>query len=544
MSSMMSQIALTALREKAKEEALSKKLSSLDKKARQNYKKKMKKKAKEAKALSFGNNGEAVDKSKWMGVDSDSENGSNEETNNSDVEPDWDMLESILPNDAFIALKETHALKKKGGKDDGSKIQDNCNTSNNDNSNSNCNNTSKDKEEIQPSKDSQTSLGDPSGNDDAGYWDKWFETVSKGTRFEWYVSTFEIAGILETFAVRGKGGYFKNLEVLHGGSGNSEMIFDFVGKPYNIKKQTALDISGVAINEMNSKLEKLQLSSDTAVEFLLQDVLLPLPFEDESYDAWIDKGLIDAMFDSFSDSNQANIGKLFNHANRILRNDSPYICITLAEEHILKLFLHTLSESVEWSTLNIIALNPAEKKSALRPFAFVFVKSGEKCGEKSVCFYPEGETSTSRVIQEPTFECVNKVICNSRDAFKSNFEEEAKKSSESSTTTGESQQLSLIKLQIKPYESETDLQEFLEKLKSSQSIQTNFNPALQFKSSALVPLAFGIKRLDVEVIINTNQVDELLLLIEEEHEDEVQSVDLESCVMVGDIAGMVKGNIK
>lgn len=62
-------------------------------------------------------------------------------------------------------------------------------------------------------------------------------------------------------------------------------------------------------------------------------------FEDEAFSAVIDKATIDALIPDEKPETLVGGRKYFREVCRLLKNGGRYICITLLQEHILKLLL-------------------------------------------------------------------------------------------------------------------------------------------------------------------------------------------------------------
>jgi len=182
----------------------------------------------------------------------------------------------------------------------------------------------------------QEALGDPSGNDSAPYWDKWFTDVSSGKAFEWYCKPGELLAFMgEVFP--------PSSVLLHAGTGNSELVFDAVGK---YPRAVCMDVSSVAIAEMKEK-KASKLPACENIQFAVGDVLEPMVSLRDfvggaSFDGVVDKGLMDAMMSSFDEEYQINTDKLFRNVHEVMRSGRYYLCVTLAEEHLVRLFLLVL----------------------------------------------------------------------------------------------------------------------------------------------------------------------------------------------------------
>jgi ubiquinone/menaquinone biosynthesis C-methylase UbiE len=164
---------------------------------------------------------------------------------------------------------------------------------------------------------------------DKNYWDKFFQI--RGTKaFEWYGEYEHLCDVLHT--------YLKiDDKILNLGCGNSrlsENMYD-VG----IKNITNIDIIDVVIKQMAAKNK-----NRTELKFLKMD-MLAMTFADKEFNCVIDKGTLDAlMSDEQADTSNENVNKMFNEIDRVLNVNGKYICITLAQDHILQKLLSTFTE--------------------------------------------------------------------------------------------------------------------------------------------------------------------------------------------------------
>ncbi|GMH59597.1 hypothetical protein TL16_g02864 [Triparma laevis f. inornata] len=344
----------------------------------------------------------------------------------------------------------------------------------------------------------QELLGDPAGHSDAAYWDEWFDKVSSGTAFEWYCSTSDLLPVLSTLLPTSTPPPF----ILHAGTGNSSAPLEM--SDFGYTHSCACDISPVAISEMNTK--KGEAYPDLTFEVL--DILQPLSQNHvNQYDCVIDKGLFDAMMSDSSSETMSKAVRLFKNVESMLKDGGIYFCVSLAEEHIVKLFIHILTSNPSTWSLSLLPLTPTSSTSSLRPFAFVLKK-----------------TSTID-ISEPTFESLNSLITSSREEYSKN---KVKKHRH------------LITLDVKPYESETDLNQLFSRLKSNP----NFNGekyTVIWKENELIEIGFGIMKLRIKCILDSDYIDEIVEYIAEIEEDEVQSVDVywEESAQIAEISDFI-----
>ena len=61
-----------------------------------------------------------------------------------------------------------------------------------------------------------------------------------------------------------------------------------------------------------------------------------MSFEDGEFSAVLDKGTLDAIMTDDSTDTQEKADQMFAEIDRVLRLGGRYICVSLAQEHIIK----------------------------------------------------------------------------------------------------------------------------------------------------------------------------------------------------------------
>ena len=391
----------------------------------------------------------------------------------------------------------------------------------------------------------QKQLGDPSGQSSAYYWNSWFEKVCGQTKegFEWYCDAKEIARLLQF--------YFEEvdreaLSIIHPGSGNSNVpselrnTFGFSTK----SKQCIIDCSEVAIQEMESKTqENSESSSGGKIEFKVGDVLKPpLPYSDRFFDVWIDKGLVDALF-SGSEIDCDDCEILFREAHRVLkRKNGVCIVITLGQEHTVKLLLQSIhflpalqegsvSNTSCWQrNIDIHEIAPLSDASSLRPFAFVF-RTCEKTGSHQddieevpiLRFFDQETIIKSEIGKNVSAQTVNDILEDSRQTYQILWEhkrQEKLMALQKQHLHSNDEVYMLTTLHIKPWDIEYDLNSLAGQIKHQHQNIT-------WKEYALVPIGFGLCRLEMRCIVKNDYIDQLRDNIQDDNKDSVQSVDVD-----------------
>ncbi|RNA07448.1 methyltransferase 13, partial [Brachionus plicatilis] len=191
---------------------------------------------------------------------------------------------------------------------------------------------------------------------DKEYWDKFFK-IRGSKAFEWYGEYENLCGLLHK--------YIKlNEHVLVVGCGNSrlsENMYD-VG----IKNIVNVDLSSIVIQQMSAKNKNRK-----EMQFIKMDIL-SMEFDDAKFDAVVDKGTLDALMSDYSEKVDQDVDKMFNEIDRVLRVGGRYMCISLAQDHILNKLLESFKEK-GWF-IRIHRINEQDLDFYLPVFVFVFTK--------------------------------------------------------------------------------------------------------------------------------------------------------------------------
>lgn len=155
------------------------------------------------------------------------------------------------------------------------------------------------------------------------YWDSFFR--SRGSKsFEWYGEYHDLSSYLNK--------YIKlNDKVLITGCGNSDLGANLYDAGFS--NITNIDTSQVVIKQMIKKYEE-----KTSMSYLQMDAL-NTSFENEGFNVVLDKGTLDALMPNNNEETINRIKQYFMEINRITKFGGRYICISLLQEHILKILL-------------------------------------------------------------------------------------------------------------------------------------------------------------------------------------------------------------
>lgn len=161
----------------------------------------------------------------------------------------------------------------------------------------------------------------------ADYWERFFR--KRGDKsFEWYGDYHSLCGVLHK--------YIKPRDqVLVVGCGNSELSEQLYDVGY--RQLTNIDISEAVISNMNQRNAERR----PGLSFLVVDAT-QTGFEDSSYQVTLDKGTLDAMA---SEEEGALAKNMLTEVSRVLAVGGRYVCVTLAQEHVVQLAVEHFSQA-------------------------------------------------------------------------------------------------------------------------------------------------------------------------------------------------------
>uniref|UniRef100_H2YI46 eEF1A lysine and N-terminal methyltransferase n=1 Tax=Ciona savignyi TaxID=51511 RepID=H2YI46_CIOSA len=214
------------------------------------------------------------------------------------------------------------------------------------------------------------------------YWEDFFKKRTRS--FEWYGNYLELCGILHR--------YMKEKDdILVIGCGNSDLSSQIYSAGF--KKLTNIDISKTVIKQMTNRHADKQ-----EMKWMEMDVT-KMGFDDGHYSVVLDKGTLDAMMSD--DSCDVTIDSMFAEIDRVLRTGGRYICITLAQDHVIRKILEYFPPNNYLVRIHKVRVwtSTAEQTTEMPVFAFVltkFMKLPSKIIE--VCF--DDSTKPTRVESE------------------------------------------------------------------------------------------------------------------------------------------------
>ncbi|XP_048214276.1 eEF1A lysine and N-terminal methyltransferase isoform X1 [Perognathus longimembris pacificus] len=196
------------------------------------------------------------------------------------------------------------------------------------------------------------------------YWEKFFQQRGKKA-FEWYGTYLDLCGVLHK--------YIKPREkVLVIGCGNSELSEQLYDVGY--QDIVNIDISEVVIKQMKER----NASRRPRMSFLKMD-MTQMEFPDASFQVVLDKGTLDAVLTDEEEKTLQLVDRMLAEVGRVLQVGGRYLCISLAQAHILKKAVGHFSREGWMVRVHQVAHSrdqvlEAEPQFSLPVFAFIMTK--------------------------------------------------------------------------------------------------------------------------------------------------------------------------
>lgn len=196
------------------------------------------------------------------------------------------------------------------------------------------------------------------------YWEKFFQQRGKKA-FEWYGTYLELCEVLHK--------YIKPREkVLVIGCGNSELSEQLYDVGY--QDIVNIDISEVVIKQMKER----NATRRPQMSFLKMD-MTQTEFPDASFQVVLDKGTLDAVLTDEEEETLRQVDRMLAEVGRVLQVGGRYLCISLAQAHVLKKAVGHFSREGWMVRVHQVASSQdqvldAEPRFPLPVFAFVMTK--------------------------------------------------------------------------------------------------------------------------------------------------------------------------
>ncbi|KAK9819283.1 hypothetical protein WJX74_000127 [Apatococcus lobatus] len=188
------------------------------------------------------------------------------------------------------------------------------------------------------------------------YWDGFFKS-RKQKAFEWYGEFQQLRLRLLPLVADGR-------SVLMAGCGNSDLSANLYDA--GCQNITNIDFSKICIREMMTK----NLRHRPHMKWLVMD-MTATKFGDGSFDVVLDKGGLDALMGEDTEgANQTGSRFLAEVARLVSHNGGLYVCVSLAQPHVLRKLLASFGEG--WR-VEVYEVPPSMDmlSSPLQPFLFL-----------------------------------------------------------------------------------------------------------------------------------------------------------------------------
>uniref|UniRef100_A0A8C5PHZ0 eEF1A lysine and N-terminal methyltransferase n=1 Tax=Leptobrachium leishanense TaxID=445787 RepID=A0A8C5PHZ0_9ANUR len=161
------------------------------------------------------------------------------------------------------------------------------------------------------------------------YWEQFFK--KRGERsFEWYGGYLDLCGVLHKY-IKPKD------KVLVVGCGNSELsehLYDA-----GCQNLTNIDTSEIVIRQMSER----NAGKRPQMTFQLMDAT-KTTFSDSHFQAVLDKGTLDAILTDTEEGTLKTVSNMLSEISRLLQIGGRYLCVTLAQSHVLEKLVRHFSE--------------------------------------------------------------------------------------------------------------------------------------------------------------------------------------------------------
>ncbi|XP_021745567.1 methyltransferase-like protein 13 [Chenopodium quinoa] len=208
-------------------------------------------------------------------------------------------------------------------------------------------------------------------------WDKFFTLRGSDDSFEWYADWPQLKpplfSLLSPSTSTSSSSSSENLQILVPGCGNSRLSEQLYDAGFH--DITNLDFSKVVISDMLRR----NVRDRPHMRWRVMDIT-SMQFADETYDVVLDKGGLDALMEPEFGSKLGD--QYLSEVKRVLKPEGKFICLTLAESHVLGLLFPKFR--IGWKvTLHCVPQKPSSKPS-LSTFMVVAVKGDSSVVDKIV----------------------------------------------------------------------------------------------------------------------------------------------------------------
>ncbi|XP_010510163.1 PREDICTED: methyltransferase-like protein 13 isoform X4 [Camelina sativa] len=191
-------------------------------------------------------------------------------------------------------------------------------------------------------------------------WDKFFTLRGNDDSFEWYAEWPQLRDSLLPLLQDSSSSSSGSLQILVPGCGNSrlsEHLYDA-----GFRDITNVDFSKVVISDMLRR----NIRTRPELRWRVMDIT-KMQLADESFDTVLDKGALDALMEPEVGTKLGS--QYLSEAKRVLKPGGKFICLTLAESHVLALLFSKLRFGWKMTVHSI-----SQKRSNLKTFMVVAEK--------------------------------------------------------------------------------------------------------------------------------------------------------------------------
>ncbi|XP_015687502.1 eEF1A lysine and N-terminal methyltransferase isoform X2 [Protobothrops mucrosquamatus] len=195
------------------------------------------------------------------------------------------------------------------------------------------------------------------------YWDRFFR--KRGERaFEWYG---EWSGGLGSTLGR----YLRLRDsILVVGCGNSELSEQLYDEGYH--NIISVDINEQVVKQMQERSTQLR----PKMTYMVMDVL-QMDFPDEHFQVVFDKGTLDTLLTDGEETSLKRAERMFAEIGRVLQFGGRYLCVSLAQAHVLKAAVEYFSQEGWMVRVHQVPgqkTDTSEQEFALPVFVYVMTK--------------------------------------------------------------------------------------------------------------------------------------------------------------------------
>ncbi|XP_009570537.1 PREDICTED: methyltransferase-like protein 13, partial [Fulmarus glacialis] len=155
-----------------------------------------------------------------------------------------------------------------------------------------------------------------------------------------------------------------------------------------------IDISDAVIRQMQER----KGSKRPKMRYLLMD-MLQMDFPDAHFQVVLDKGTLDAVLTNEEEATLAKVDKMFAEISRVLQVGGRYLCVSLAQAHVLKKAVEYFSQEGWVVRVHQVAGSGDKQQFVLPVFVYVMTKFRKIPGSASqileIC--PEEQDKPMRV---------------------------------------------------------------------------------------------------------------------------------------------------